>query len=116
MRGILKSLENSKVVKDYELLEFKTFSSGFYIKIKANIMDDSILFIREYSDISERNYSYHWQTKNGNLLVRWDNSPYHNKIKTFPYHKHISKKVLPTDEVTIGDILNFIETKLGFNN
>lgn len=60
MRGILKSLESSIVVKTFELQDYKTFQGGFYLKIKVMLKNNSILFIREYSDISERNYSYHW--------------------------------------------------------
>jgi hypothetical protein len=112
MRGILKSLESSKAVKDYELLEYKTFSGGFYIKIKVNIKDGSLLYIREYSDINERNYSYHWQKKNGILITRWDNSPHHKKVHTFPHHKHTGKKIYPVGEVTLLDILLFIEKQI----
>ncbi|WP_457613933.1 toxin-antitoxin system TumE family protein [Methanocaldococcus sp.] len=38
-------------------------------------------------------YSFHWQDKNGDLIVRWDNAPHYRNIKTFPHYKH-TKNVL----------------------
>ncbi len=109
---ILKLLEGSNVVGGYELQEYKTFSNGFYIKVKVNIKNGTVLYVKEYSDQRERNYSYHWQKKNGAIIIRWDNSPYHRKVLTHPYHKHVKGKVHPSDEVTLKDILSFIEKQL----
>ncbi len=71
---IIKCVEKSEIIKEYDILVFEIFEGGFYIKIRAALIDDTELYIREYSDVDERNYSYHWQDLNGRLLMRWDNA------------------------------------------
>ncbi len=53
---IIRCVENSGVVKKYDILAFEVFEGGFYIKISASLIDDTELHIREYSDVDERNY------------------------------------------------------------
>jgi len=56
---------------------------------------------------------YHWQEKYGMLITRWDNAP-HQKVKTFPHHKHFSDgTVVGSYEIRLEKILKFIEMKLG---
>jgi len=33
-------------------------------------------------------YRYHLQNSDAVLVARWDNSPHHSEIDTFPYHYH----------------------------
>ena len=113
---ILKCLEKFEVVKDYEVLSFKTFYDGFYIKIKVFLSNGSILYIREYVDSNERNYSYHWQNEKGELIIRWDNAPHHKEIKTYPHHKHIAEKVFESFEITCEKILEVIELEIKKQN
>ncbi len=105
---IIKWLEESQLVSEFSVLEYKTFENGFYIYIKSTLKDNSNLFIREYSDSTERNYSYHWQSSGGKLICRWDNAPHHPGLYNFPHHKHFGKKVDPSNEMTLHDVLKFI--------
>jgi len=109
---IIKSLEKSKIVKDYEVLTFEVFDGGFYIKIKAMLINETELYIREYSDITERYYSYHWQDSNKRLLMRWDNSKHHKYIETYPHHLHKDDNVLPSYSISCEEILKIIENKI----
>ena len=109
---ILKSLKESEIVTNFTIKEFKNFSDGFYIKVIAELFDKSILYIKEYSDLQKRNYSYHWQDENGKLLVRWDNAPHHKHIKTYPHHKHVDTTLEESYEVTLEDILKTISNKI----
>jgi hypothetical protein len=61
-----------------------------------------------------RFYSYHWQDSNDNLIIRWDNSPHHLKIKTFPHHKHIKNKITESDEITINELIGYISKNISF--
>jgi len=72
--------------------------------------DNSELYIREYVDEEEeeRNYSYHWQSRDEKLIIRWDNAPYHKNIRTYPHHKHINDKVEESFETTCERILTVI--------
>jgi len=105
---IIESLKNSPIVSDFKILEYKTFPDGFYIKIFASLKDKSQLHIREYSDDTERNYSYHWQNDKNKLIIRWDNSPHYPGFFNAPHHKHVSGKVEPSSEVTLEDVLEVI--------
>jgi hypothetical protein len=95
-------------LSNFEILDFRTFQDGFYIKIKAVLKDGSELYIREYVDVEERNYSYHWQDKEGKLIIRWDNAPHHKNIRTYPHHKHVNNKVRESFETTCEKILSEI--------
>ncbi len=109
---IIKYLDNCKVVKNYEVLSFKNFEDGFYIKIFVELFDKSILFISEYVDEAERNYSYHWQDSTDNIIIRWDNAPYHKDIVTFPHHLHNSEGVFESYQIKVYEILLYIEKQL----
>lgn len=108
----LKLLDESTIAERYDFLEYKIFPGGFYLKIKAYLKNTTELYIREYSDISERNYSFHWQTKEGDLITQWDNSPHYKNIPTHPHHKHTGDRILPSYEVTLKDVLNFIRIEI----
>lgn len=112
MYEIINILNQSKIVTSLEVLELVDESSIQAIKIKAELIDESYLFIREV--ISERGnkYSYHWQSKENKLLIRWDNVPHWKKIDTFPEHKHIGEKVVASERMFISEILQEIEEVL----
>lgn len=64
--------------------------------------------------ISERKYSYHWQSNK--RVVRFDNAPHHKEIKTHPHHKHIDSEIedsplsgKPEEDINI--VLNYIKEK-----
>ncbi len=109
---IIKCVERSRIVKKYDVLVFEVFEGGFYIKIKALLSDDSELFIREYSDLNERNYSYHWQSSRGRLLMRWDNAGHHRQIETYPHHLHEGNYICPSYHISCEEILKDIEDKI----
>ena len=57
-------------------------------------------------------YRYHFMDDKNNLVFRYDNSKHHNKIKTFPHHKHVENKVLESKEPSFIDILLEIKSIL----
>lgn len=109
----LELLDGSPVVKSYEILDYKEGESFYFLKIKAVLVDGSVLHIREFVSEEEYNYSFQWQ-RNGNLIIRWDNAPHHRGIETFPHHKHVGSKdnVQPSKEISLEDILGIIEEKI----
>ena len=113
MQRILKLLQDSKVIKKFEILDFKSGEKFYYLKIKADIKNNTELYIREYMSIGDEKYSYHWQEKNGKLITRWDNAP-HQQVKTFPHHKHLSDgTVVESYEIRLEKVLKIIETMYG---
>ncbi len=112
---ILKLLDESPVVAHYDVLKFKVWQNGVYFKIKVFLVDGSVLFVREYMDETERNYSYHWQDADANLIIRWDNAPHHRDLPMFPHHKHIGAKVFPSRELDAAVILRAIAQQISPN-
>ena len=110
---MLKILEllKSKLVKSYELLDFKQGEDFYFLKLKAILIDNSELHIKEYISEKDYHYSYHWQDEKGSLRIRWDNSPHHKHIKTFPHHKH-TPKIGESNELSLEAVLRVIEEKL----
>jgi len=109
----LELLEKSPVIKSYEILDYKEGGSFYFLKIKAVLVDGSVLHIREFVSEDEYNYSFQWQ-KDGNLITRWDNAPHHKDIETFPHHKHVGSKdnVQPSGEISLEDVLGVIEEEI----
>ena len=113
MLRTLKLLQDSKIVKKHEILDFKLGKDFYYLKIMADIKNNTELYVREYMGVGEEKYSYHWQEKNGKLITRWDNAP-HQKVKTFPHHKHYPDgTVVESYEIRLEKVLKSIEKKLG---
>ena len=54
--------------------------------------DDSRLHFRELVEAQDkvirRMYSYHYQDTDANLIFRYDDTPHHPGLDTFPHHKH----------------------------
>ena len=112
---ILRSLDNSEFVISYKVLDFRENHYGFFLKLRIEFIDQTILFTKEYFSVDVRNYSYHWQDKNNELLIRWDNTPFHKNIETFPHHKHKDNLILPSDEIGLEDVISFILKNLEEN-
>jgi len=109
---ILKSLDSAPFINSYDVIDYKTFGLGFYIKIKVILKDKSELHIKEYFNINERNYSYHWQSEQGTTIIRGDNAPHHRNITTYPHHRRESNSVVASNEITIAEILSHIEKRI----
>ncbi|NCO84232.1 MAG: hypothetical protein COZ31_01570 [Nitrospirae bacterium CG_4_10_14_3_um_filter_44_29] len=114
MLKTLKLLQDSPAVKSFEIIDFKSGKNFYYLKIKAEISNSTTLFIREYLSQNEHNYSFHWQRETCDLLMRWDNSPHHERVKTFPHHRHLSDGlVLESYEISVEKVLDFISKTVG---
>lgn len=111
---ILKWLENSPIVENFEVLEFRQRLSVFFLKLKIEFIDKSSLFTKEYTDEVENNYSFHWQDSEANLIIRWDNAPHYKNLSTFPHHLHEKheNKVKESQAISLLEVLEFIKHKL----
>ena len=109
---IFEFLENSKIIHSFELIDFKRWEDGQYLNIKIEFIDQSLLFVKEFYDRLSRNYSYHWQDKNNQLIIRWDNAPHYPEHVSFPHHKHVAGKLTESEEISLDDVLKVIEKEL----
>ena len=105
---ILRLLEKYSFISSYEILDYKTWETGLYYKIKIVITDNSIIYAREYISETERIYSFHWQDENENIITRWDNAPHYKNMSTYPHHKHENREIKVSREITLEDVLKDI--------
>ena len=73
--------------------------------------------ISKYSSIVsdyKRKYSFHWQNIDNSCIYRWDNVPHHERIKTFPFHKHVgvSEAIEDSEVMNLEKILLLISDRL----
>jgi hypothetical protein len=66
---------------------------GIY-RYRLHLSDDSLLelterLVEETGNLVRTKYRYHWQSREGALIKRWDNAKHHPGIDTFPNHIHI---------------------------
>ena len=108
----LKLLKTKTFVESWVVLSQRVWNTGFYYKIRLILKDSSSLQATEYTDENERNYSFHWQNRDGKLIIRWDNAPHHRHISTYPHHKHILDKIESSVEMTFIQALDEIEEVL----
>ncbi len=96
-------------------MKFKIFDNGQEVRITKSklFLLTNYIICQKYADEIDRNYSFHWQDKNENLIVRWDNAPHHSKIATFPHHKHDKHEtIVESTEITAKEVLEIIQTKV----
>jgi len=102
--------EFSDIITAYSIFEYKRYGLATELVAKIDFKDGSLLHIKDYLFIEgTRKYSYHWQDAQGRLITRWDNSPHHKRLSTFPHHRHLPEEVAASRERTIKDVLAIIK-------
>ena len=109
MLDCLTQIEISPAVSSLKIVDFKSGESFYFLKLEVGLIDDSLLFIREFLSQKEHSYSYHWQRPNGEIIRRWDNAPHHPYLETYPHHIHIEGSVLSSRINSIQDVIKAIE-------
>jgi hypothetical protein len=105
----------AECITSFEILVQETRIDLMKIKLKAFLVNGSVIFLRE---IIIQNvlldYSYHWQNTNGSLIIRWDNSAHFPHISTHPHHKHVGSEtnVQASYEQNLFEVLSFIKGEL----
>ncbi|MBI4645296.1 MAG: hypothetical protein HY738_01565 [Bacteroidia bacterium] len=112
MFGIIQSLKNSGLFTSIDIIELIDEETVKFVKIEAKVIDGSIFYISELNSLGKEKYSYHWQKKDGKLIMRWDNKPHWKNIATFPHHKHIESSTLPSHRITVAEIIEIIRNHL----
>lgn len=106
---LFRLLDSSSSVLSFDVIDHRVWQTGSYVRLKILFRDGSELYTREFVTESERKYAFHWQSKTGDLLIRWDNAPHHSGLETYPDHKHIENKIEATIEISLEDVLKVIE-------
>lgn len=110
---IFKWLDDSTFIKSHSINDFRRSETVFYLNIKIHFINNSELHVREYVDAEHRKYSFHWQSSNGDLIIRWDNAPHFPDLITFPHHKHLaSGEVKKSYNISLEEILESIKDEI----
>jgi len=103
----------SEIITNVNVLDFREYGGARSLVAKLTFSDSSELHIRDYIFLDgQRKYSYHWQNRRGNLIIRWDNSPHHLQIKGFPHHKHLPDQIIISAERDLQSIIKLISDKI----
>jgi hypothetical protein len=92
--------------------DYRTFPGGFFYRVRVELKDESVLHAREFQLHEVRNYSFHWQKADGELICRWDDAPHYPDLETFPFHKHEGKKILPSLPMNLDTVLEIVNSRL----
>lgn len=83
---------------------FLILSNGYQLHIAEYVITEP--------SIIRTKYRYHLQTIGDELVARWDNSPHHKEIDTFPDHCHLRDGSIVSSPVM--DIASVLEAILAF--
>lgn len=100
---IIRTIESSSTTERY----------GFeFFKMRLRLIDGSSLRIWEkrFKNSLQR-YSYYWLDEVDDQIIGWDNAPHHPEIETFPHHKHVDGKLVPSEDKLI-DVFRYIACRL----
>ena len=81
---------------------------------RLRFYDGSLLVFAELSIKIERaiqklEYRYHYQRADGSLVFRYDNSGHYPDLSTYPHHKHIGARVVPSAPPDLAEVLREID-------
>lgn len=89
-------LTASPVVEHIQIIKRREAENDGYFRARTKLIDEGLLEISIYCRYEEGathliEYRFHWQDKDSNLIMRWDNARHHPAVKTFPHHIHTGK-------------------------
>ena len=104
---IRQTLILHELVDSFKIIRELSGNNDGFIRIKCSLADGSTLEFAEYvqlksGSIYQQTYSFHWQTRKGVLLKRWDNAPHHPEITTFPDHLHNGDVITESKPMTLA--------------
>lgn len=95
--------------------QFGPDGTTLYLRGRLRFIDSSVLEIALFMSeaphgIDIDKYRFQYMSADGQMTFRYDNAPHHPETTSFPHHKHILDKVVPSAMPTIRNLLNEIST------
>lgn len=103
------------IVRDIQVDRFRIVGTSYELREAVFLRDGSKLYVKDYLyQNGSRKYAYHWRTKDGQDIGRWDNSPHWPNLKTFPHHFHNaqSNSVESSNIRNLESVLEYIRKQL----
>jgi uncharacterized protein DUF6516 len=87
------------------------------LRIRLRLTDHSLLEISEALVLREEtltwlSYRYHWQDADAHLIFRYDDTPHHPEVDTFPHHQHVAGMVMASQRPSLPHLLTEIQRRL----
>ena len=115
VQHLLATIAACPLVQTNNLTLDKRAPQAAMIRGELIFIDGSCLYFRELVELQNtvirRMYSYHYQDRDAALIFRYDDTPHHPHIRTFPHHKHHQKEncVLPAAPPDLSAVIHEIE-------
>ncbi len=106
----------ASIVTEYEVTIWEHEPTSSRFKARMTFIDGSALLVKDYLFTHGRKYAYHRQDNPGTLKMRWDNAPHWKSVETFPHHRHEATDVFPSGEVSLEDVLQYIQDTFTHSN
>ena len=84
------------------------YLKGQFLFIDSSVLEFAVFVTEFHNKLSIDKYRFHYSDKYEQMKFRYDNAPHHHEIISFPHHKHIPDKIIPSKVPTLKDILNEI--------
>jgi hypothetical protein len=116
LQSLLDVIAASPIVRASTVTLDKRTPRVGLVRGDLHFVDGSRLHFRELVEIQaqavRRMYSYHYQDATANLIFRYDDTPHHPALSTFPHHKHAGSEAEVTASMPpdLPAVLQEIET------
>ncbi len=116
-QSLVDALSASPVVASSDATLDKRGPRTGLIRGEARFVDRSRLNFSELvadiqTAIVRTIYSFHYQNPNDELIFRYDDTPHHPEVTSFPHHKHNDEGVVSTEPPTLETVLKEITTTI----
>ncbi len=113
---VKERLLTDPLITEFHIRRERHTSIDAHLRVRASLADGSRLEFSEYVErmpngqIQVIVYSYHWEDADGDLILRWDNTPHFPELPGFPHHVHDSRTGdahagKPTDVFSVIDFI-----------
>lgn len=94
LESIKERLLTDALVSSFEIVRERATVTDGYLRARLVLTNEQRLEFSEYvqrsadGNIQVITYSYHWSSKQDQLIRRWDNTPHFPNLAGFPHHIH----------------------------
>ncbi|MCK6556841.1 DUF6516 family protein [Candidatus Binatia bacterium] len=82
--------QHADVIHEVTIERFRYLEAAHELRASIALRDGSVVHVRDYLfRDGTRKYAYHWQTSEGRLRRRWDNSGPWPDLPSHPHHVHV---------------------------
>lgn len=120
LESVKERLLTDSVVTSFQIRRERHTVIDGHLRVRVSIVDGSLLEFSEYLERTPEDqlqvvvYSYHWESADGNLIFRWDNTPHYPALPAFPHHVHDGRSgtTFPGKPMDIFAVLDQIQQAL----